>query len=175
MSGRLDLPSLDVCSFLITILLLALDQQIVALVVRFGIKCHEILLGFLGIELDEDATLEEFFLCTSKPDGIRGAVGGKEGFDVELSGRSLVAKALDVDTSTHGSVLEDTDVVAIKGITYSLREGDFAFNGSVVIGELEDRGGLEGVDDSGERLEMAHSFEAVDLGQFDRVILGTAD
>lgn len=93
------------------------------------------------------------------------------GLDVELGGCGLLAEALGVDGT--GVALADD---SCAGLADSAGERDLALNGLLawLAGNVEGRGGLQGLDDGLVWLEVAHALEVGDGQEWD-CLVGLAD
>lgn len=92
-SGWFDAAGFNVRHLALDVILLALDEQVLALPLGFGVQGQEGLLGCVIRELDKDGTFEGLREGAAETDGVCGAVGLEESFNVELSGRGFLAEA----------------------------------------------------------------------------------
>jgi hypothetical protein len=157
----LDLALFDVVRLLFAILLLAHDLQVIALVLRLRVQLEECLLQFFCLELDENATLEQFVIGASQADCFGGTVCAKEGLDVELCTWDLFAETLDIHTTGHCGIFEDGDLVRIIPILRQFLSSDTG----VIVCELDKGRFPQCLDNCLKGLEVAHAFEVVDLCQ----------
>lgn len=160
-----DLPHL-----LFTVFLLALDEQVLTVPLGLGIEVQESLLLLFRLKLDENASLEGLVGRATETDGVRGAVGCEEGFNVELGAGFFLPKSLGVDASAHGLILEHLDDVGVVFGFNGLREGGLATHVGVVFCEFQGFRGLESFDDRAEGLETAHALEGVQEFEGNRVV-----
>lgn len=174
-AAGLHAASLNVAHLLVAVVLLALDEQVLSLPLGLGVQGQESLLLLLRLELNEHTALEGLVVSTTQTDGVDGSVGGKEGLNVKLSGRLLVAETLGVDATAHGLVLEHLDHVVVVSLRHGLRKGSLPAHGGIVIGQLKRLGRLEGLDDGAEGLEAAHALEGVQKFQRNGTVGAAAD
>lgn len=173
-TAGLDATSLDIPNLLFTVVLLALDYQLLSLPLGLGIQRKELLLSLFRIKLDKDTALEDLVGGTAEANGIRRTVRREERFNIELSAGFLPSETLGVGATAHGLVFKDLDHRRVVCVFHRLREGNLAAYAGVIVRQLQNLRRLESLDNSAERLKTAHALERVKEGEGYRTVLAAA-
>jgi hypothetical protein len=170
-----DSASLDVLDLLVTVLLLAHDLQLLAIVGRFGVTLKELLRSLFRVEFHEDTSLERLVLGSTQTHSIRSPILGKELLNIKLCTGLLLTEPLSIDRAGLSTILKHLDLIRIGAVVEGGGEGLTAAHAGVVFAEFEEGAFAHGFDDGGEGLEVAHALEGVQDGELDGVVLTAAD
>jgi hypothetical protein len=163
---RSDSAGLEILGFLLLVILLGHDLEILLFIFGLRIQVQEGLCKLLSLKLHKHTAFERLLIVAPQPDSLGRAIGIKERFDVKLSAGSLLAESLDVDGARIGSSGNSLEVV--------VGERMLASHSRVILRELDLVGILEGVDDGFKGLESLHAFEAVQLLERHGLVLQTS-
>jgi hypothetical protein len=158
-TAGLDATGFDVPNLLLTVIFLALDEQILSLPLGLRIQSKEFLLLLLSRELNKNASLEDPIVCAAETNCVDGSVRSEEGLNVNLGGRSFLSEALGVDATAHGLVFENLGHAGVGVLGHRFRERHLAAHAGVVISQLESFGGLQSLNNGAEGLEATHALE----------------
>lgn len=128
------------------------DQQRVAFPLWRRIQSHEFVRGFLVRPFHKDRALENFLrrICSSEANRIELPILCEKRLDIELGGRSLIAKTLNIDTMF-------LSLIALLGVDRVLSADSLLALRAINDKEIA---GLEGFDNSFVWLEASHAREA---------------
>jgi len=173
-----NVAGVDLIHLLIAVFLLGLDEELLVVELGLGVKSKEFFLLLLGLEFDEDASLEDLLgVSPAETNGVDRTVGLEKSLNISLSSRSLLAKSaetLSIDAAGHGTICEDLGILVTVNLDI-IRQGSLALDGGIVVGQVQGLGSLHGLNNGAEGLEAAHALEGVEQLQRDGVVRTAAD